>query len=201
MSNPVFMNIIFEGDKRETRSLYGKMKRLQERNEPLVKNSFHDANRWLGNLVTRLGDDYNDVYCRGTWNSLTMKNCIVCFATETAWSPPFALIKLIQQHYPSLQYYFVVEGDDWDTYLTNDAEGRFFKSRYIIDCEPDIEYFNTIEEAAMHLTMFLGNHVSPTWEALCAAANKWNDEHEDTEWYVNVKKIEVISNDEMDDYY
>ena len=31
MSNPAFMSVCFEGEKRELRSLYGKMKRLQER--------------------------------------------------------------------------------------------------------------------------------------------------------------------------
>ena len=31
MSNPAFMSVCFEGERRELRSLYGKMKRLQER--------------------------------------------------------------------------------------------------------------------------------------------------------------------------
>jgi len=31
MSNPAFMSVIFEGQRKELKSLYGKMKRLQER--------------------------------------------------------------------------------------------------------------------------------------------------------------------------
>ena len=66
MSNPAFMSVCFEGEQRELRSLYGKMKRLQERKKPLVENSFYYPTRWLGNLVIRLGADWHDVYCRGT---------------------------------------------------------------------------------------------------------------------------------------
>lgn len=197
MSNTAFMDVVFEGDKREVRSLYGKMKRLQERQTPLVENGYYEARQWLGNLVTRLGHDYRKVYCRGTWEFLEKEGTHVSFLTKTAWKPPFALLKLIQQHYPSLKFYFEAEGDDWDSYVTNDAEGRYYPSRYIVDCEPDIEYFNTIEEAAAHLSSFVRLPVAPTWEALCAAADDWNDNHEDADWPVAVKQIEVISNDEM----
>jgi hypothetical protein len=71
MSNPAFMSVCFEGEQRELRSLYGKMKQLQERKKPLVENSFYYPTRWLGNLVTRLGADWHDVYCRGTWQDIT----------------------------------------------------------------------------------------------------------------------------------
>lgn len=145
MSNPAFMSVCFEGERRELRSLYGKMKRMQ----------------------------------------------------ETAWQPPFALLKLIQKVYPSLVFYFEAEGDDWDAYLTNDAEGKYFSSRYIVDCEPDIEYFDTIAEACNHLSAYIGKPVNASWQALNEAADEWNDEHPDSDWSINVKQIEVISNDEL----
>jgi hypothetical protein len=141
MSNPAFMSVCFEGKRRELRSLYGKMKRLEVRQKPLVENSFYNPKCWLGNLVTRLGADWREVYCRGTWDSLQLKKNHLYFFTETAWKPPFALLKLIQKCYPSFVFYFFAEGDDWDTYLTNDAECKYFSSRYVIDMEPGIEYF------------------------------------------------------------
>ena len=66
------MSVCFEGEKRELRSLYGIMKRLQEKKEPLVENSFYYPKQWLGNLVVRLGKDWRDVFCRGTWSSLKL---------------------------------------------------------------------------------------------------------------------------------
>ena len=197
MSNPAFMSVCFEGERRELRSLYGKMKRLQEREKPLVENVFFYPKRWLGNLVTRLGADWREVSCRGTWSYLELKKSHLYLFTETAWQPPFGLLKLIQRCYPSLSFYFEAEGDGWDTYLTNDAEGKYFSSRYIVDCEPDIEYFDTIEEACNHLSAYIGKTVAATWQALNEEADVWNDEHPDTDWPINVKQIEVISNDEL----
>ena len=197
MSNPAFTSVVFEGNKSEVRSLYGKMKRLQERRNPLVENDYYYPNQWLGNLVSRLGADWKETYCRGAWDNLRLEANHVSFFTETVSQPPFALLKLIQQHYRSLQFYFEAEGDDWDWYLTNDDAGRYFPSRYIIDCEADMEYFNTIEEAAVHLSAFVGQPVVPTWEALCTTADNWNDCHLDTDWPINIKQIKLISNDEL----
>ena len=86
MSNPAFMSVCFEGESRELKSLYGKMKRLQERKKPLVENDFYYPTRWLGNLVTRLGADWHDVYCRGTWDNLKLTENYLYFCTETAWN-------------------------------------------------------------------------------------------------------------------
>lgn len=199
MSNPAFMSVCFEGKRRELRSLYGKMKRLQERKKPLVENGFYYPTRWLGNLVIRLGADWHDVYCRGTWSDLTLKKNHLYFFTETEWRPPFTLLKLIQKVYPSLIFYFEAEGDEWDAYLTNDAEGKYYSNRYIVDCEPDIEYFDTIAEACNHLSAYIGKPITATWQALNEAADEWNDEHPDADWSINVKRIEVISNDELCD--
>ena len=191
------MSVCFEGEKRELKSLYGKMKRLQERKKPLVENGFYCPQRWLGNLVTRLGGNWREVYCRGEWSDLKLTDGYIYFFTETAWQPPFRLLKLMQEVYPSLTFYFSAEGDDWDSYVTNDKDGRHFKSRYVLDMEADIEYCDTIEEACAHLAAYIGKPVSANWQALWEAAEKWNDNNPDADWPINVKKFEVINNDEL----
>ena len=172
MSNSAFMSVYFEGERRELKSLYGKMKRLQERKKPLVENGFYNPKQCLGNLVTRLGANWHEIYCRGEWSELKLTDNYLYFFTETAWQPPLELLELIQKVYPSLMYYYSSEGDDWDAYLTNDIEGRYFSSRYIVDCEPDIEYFDTIAEASKHLSAYVGKNVAATWHALNEAADK-----------------------------
>ena len=134
---------------------------------------------------------------QGEWSELQLYDSYLYFFTETAWQPPYGLLKLIQEVYPSLTLYFSAEGDDWDAYLTNDAEGKYYSNRYIVDCEPDIEYFDTIEEACNHLSAYIGKNIAATWQGLCEAADKWNDEHPDTDWLINVKQIGVISDDEL----
>jgi len=197
MSNPAFMSVYFEGDRNELKSLYGKMKRLQERKKPLVENDYYYPNYWLGNLVARLGADWHDVYCRGTWSDLTLNENWLFFSTETAWQPPYELLKLIKKVYPSLNFFFSAEGDDWDFYLTNDEKGRYFTSRYVIDMEPDIEYFDTIEEACAHFEANIGKPVEADFKALFESAEDWNDDHPDADWPISIKQIELVSDDEL----
>ena len=59
------MSVCLVGDRKQLRSLYGKMLRLQNRREPLVANGFYYPKRWLGNLVVRLRADWGEVYCKG----------------------------------------------------------------------------------------------------------------------------------------
>lgn len=190
MSNPAFMTVCIEGDRRQQRSLYGKMLRLERRKKPLVENGFHCPQRWLGCLVARLGGDWHEVYCRGTWDNLRLRDGELCFDTETAWEPPFGLLQLIQACYPQLRCVYMAEGD-WESYLTNDTEGKHFTSRYVVDTEPDIEYLDTIEEACSYLSAFIGKPAGTSWEALKEAAGQWNDEHPEADWPVSVKQIEV----------
>jgi len=60
MSNPAFMSVSIVGDRRQMRSLYQKMLRLQNRKEQLIENGFYYPKRWLGNLAARLGSDWHD---------------------------------------------------------------------------------------------------------------------------------------------
>lgn len=196
MSNYVLMMVVLEGERRELKSLYGKMLRLQNRKEPLVKNGFFNPTRWLGNLVVRLGGDWHDYHCRGTWDELELSKGTLCFYTETAWQAPFGVLKLIQQVYPTVRAYFSAEGDDWDAYLTNDAEGRYFPARYVVDMEPDIEYFNTIEEVSQHLLPMLGRKVTST-EELNEAVEAWQSASENADKYLSVKEFELVSLDEL----
>ena len=126
MSNPAFMSVCIEGVRRQLRSLHGKMLRLQNREKPLIDNGFYYPKRWLGNLVARLGADYHEVFCRGTWDELQLSGGVLSFDTETAWVAPFEVLHLIERVYPGLRIYFAADGDGWDWYLTNDREGRYF---------------------------------------------------------------------------
>lgn len=57
-----------EGDAKELQSLYDLMNKLQESKDPSVPNGF--GTTWLGCLVDALGEKWEDVSCRGSWNDL-----------------------------------------------------------------------------------------------------------------------------------
>lgn len=196
MSNLVFMSVCFKGDQRQLKSLYGKMKRLQERKEPLVKNDYYHSKQWLGNLVKRLGANYNKVYCRGTWDCLKMNEKTLYFTTETASQPPFRLLKLIASVYPSLSFYFEAEGDDWDCLLTNDVEGIFFPYHYLVDSDMGYEYFIELEEVCLFLSPRI-TIVGQSEDNLYEAIDEWEENNNDLNKYIIIKKVEVINNDEL----
>ena len=196
MSNLVFMSVCFEGDQRQMKSLYGKMKRLQERKKPLVKNDYYHSERWLGNLVKRLGANYNSVYCRGTWDCLKMSEKTLSFTTETASKPPFRLLKLIEDIYPSLSFYFEAEGDDWEWLLTNDAEGKYYPDRFLVDSDLGYEYFVDLEGVCQFLSTRI-TIVGKSENLLYEAIDEWEENNNDPNQYIIIKKVEVLSNDEL----
>ena len=197
MSNPAFMSVCIVGDRRQMKSLYGKMLRLQNRKKPLVENGFYYPKRWLGNLVTRLGGDWHDVYCRGTWDDLKLNKKSLYFFTETAWQAPFEVLQLIQKVYPGLEFFFSAIGDGWDTYLTNDKEGRFFKSRFELDMPPENDYYDTIEEVAEHIGAYVGRHIELTKEAVYAAIDEFDETNDDIDAYIYLKEFEVVELNEV----
>jgi hypothetical protein len=163
----------------------------------LVETGFYYPKRWLGNLVTRLGADWNEVFCRGTWDDLKLKSKSLYFFTESAWQAPFDLLQLIKKVYPGLEIYFSAEGDGWDTYLTNDKEGRFFESRFELDMPPENDYYDTIEEVAERIGAYLGRHVEPTKEAVYAVIDEFDETNDDMDAYINLKEFEVVTLEEM----
>ena len=96
------------GERKEVRSLYNKMKRLQERKTPIIPNGFGVA--WLGCLVKSLGKDPKGVYCRGRWYNLKLSDeGVLTFDTEHAWSRPVEVEMLIESAFPSVKIYFLEE--------------------------------------------------------------------------------------------
>lgn len=84
-------------------------------------------------------------------------------------------------------------------YVCFEGERRELRSLYgkMKRLQERKKYFDTIAEASNHLSAYIGKPIAATWQALSEAADEWNDEHPDADWSVNVKQIEVISNDEL----
>ena len=63
MPNWAYTQYRVSGDKKEIKSLHDILTGLKEKKLPTVPNGFGDM--WLVNLVHNLGEDWNNVYCRG----------------------------------------------------------------------------------------------------------------------------------------
>ena len=165
------------GERKEVRSLYNKMKKLQERKAPLVPNGF--GLTWLGCLVKALGRNPQSVYCRGKWGNLRLsEEGVLRFDTEHAWSRPAEIELLIEAAFPSIKIYFLEEELGMDIFQTNDWSGQYFKRQIIIDEESGgMEYYSE-EGALKRLSELLGEEIPSLEEALdrVLAINRAQDE-------------------------
>ena len=92
---------------------------------------------------------------------------------------------------------FSAVGDDWDAYLTNDKEGRFFTSRFELDMPPENDYYDTIEEVAEHIGAYIGRHIEPTKEAIYAAIDEFDETNDGMDAYIFLKVFEVVELNEV----
>ena len=172
MPNWCFTQYAITGERKEVRSLYNKMKILQERKTPLVPNGF--GTTWLGCLVKSPGKDPTGVYCRGQWSNLKLSDGdVLTFDTEHAWSRPCEVEDLIRSRYPSLDIYFLEEELGMEIFQTNDEGGTFFPETVILDDESDgMEYF-TVAEALKRISELKGAPVTD-WEEAEEFLYKYN---------------------------
>ena len=72
------------------------------------------------------------------------------FDAEEAWGvTDFG--EVLEENFPDIKVYFIAEEPGMEIYITNDAEGKFFLTRYYVDTciknDYQSEYFETKEEA------------------------------------------------------
>ena len=188
MPNWNFSSYVIEGKRKEVQSLYSKMNRLEKRKKSLVENGF--GKTWLGNLVTILEADWNEVYCRGSWSDLQFDGEILRFNTETAWGPMDEVFKLVKKKYPSLHIYYSSEEDGNCIYITNDVYGRYFHDRYKIEARCEIEYFATLDALCDYVSEIVGKDLK-TMEEVNAVIETWNNATDDYDEMIYLNEFTV----------
>lgn len=190
MPNWCYTSYVIDGKRKEVQSLFSKMNNLENRRKPLVDNSF--GKTWLGCLVTKLGADWQKVYCRGSWSDLDWNGSILRFNTETAWGPMNEVFKLVKETYPSLEIYYMAEEDGMGVFITNDTGGNYFKDRFRIEYDLDYEYFTTIEGVCTYVSEIIGKEVK-TRADMEQAISDWNCKTEDDDKMIYFNAYEVVS--------
>ena len=85
--------------------------------------------------------------------------------TETAWSACSELMDKIAEKY-DLQLFYYSEESGCGIFETNDVEGQFFPSRYMVDSEQEgIEYYETLEQVADAIEKLTGIRLTDISEA------------------------------------
>lgn len=134
------------GDKEQLKKLHSVMDELEGLKDPgLHENGF--GKTWLGNLVIKLGGDWEKIYCRGYWENLLLHdNGTVSFSVESAWGELNEVREFIEEKFPGVKLYFQCEESGMGIYQTNDDTGEYFPEKYYLWVEDsETQYHETLE--------------------------------------------------------
>lgn len=150
------------GEPKEVKSLYRVLKYIEKRKTSIIENGF--GKWWLGNLVTKLGGDWEKYRCRGEiiGYDYDMESNVLTIYQSTAWCEQEGVRGIIEERFPSIKVYYREEEPGCGVYYTNDSSGEYFPERYYLDSYEDCEYFRTIEEAAGWVSEIVGKTIPPT---------------------------------------
>ncbi len=180
---PNWASVTYEcvGDPKDIRLLHDALKYIDKRKTTIVPNGF--GKWWLGNLVTKLGGNWEDYPCRGDITSYSLENeTTLMIWQNTAWGEQEGVRRIIEEKLPSIKVYFQEEEPGCGLFTTNSFE--HFPEQYLLDSYDEPLYFETIDEAAKCVSDIVGHPVEPNVEAIDQALDDYLAEHEDNDtWY------------------
>lgn len=168
---------------KEVKELHKVLKYIDKRKTTIVKNGF--GKWWLGNLVTKLGGDWEKYCCRGEITDYSFEGNVVTIYQSTAWCEQEGVRHCIEDKFPSIKVYYREEEPGCGVFYTNDDTGEYFPERYFLDCYEDPQYWRTIEEAAIWVSEKVGHTIEANFKAIEDALEQYVEvqDNPDDEFY------------------
>lgn len=180
MPNWAYSQYIATGDKEQLKKLYSIMSELEEMKAPgLHENCF--GSTWLGNLIIKLGGNWKQLYCKGSWNNLLLhEDGTVSFSVESAWGELYYVRKFIEEYFPDVRLFFQCEESGMGIYQTNDDTGQYFPEKYYLWVENgDTEYYNNLEALAKEVENITGSKNLKTLDSCKKALETYSRSNSD----------------------
>lgn len=165
------------GDPKEVRKLNSVLKYMEKRKTSILSNGF--GKMWLGNLVYKLGGNWEELRCRGEITDFSLDSNVLTINQQTAWCEQEGVREIIEKSFPSIKVYYMEQESGCEVFCTNDASGEYFPERYFLDSFEDWEYFETIDDAAKFVSRIVGFEVEPSVDEIDKALDKYVEEHEE----------------------
>ena len=150
---------------------------MEKRKTSILSNGF--GKMWLGNLVYKLGGNWEELRCRGEITDFSLDSNVLTINQQTAWCEQEGVRLIIEQTFPSIKVYYMEQESGCEVFCTNDASGEYFPERYFLDSFEDWEYFETLDEAAKFVSKIIGHEVEPRADAIDKALDNYVEEHEE----------------------
>lgn len=123
-----------------------------------------------------------------------IKNGVLRFWAEERWGLQ-DFNEVLEQKFPDIKVYWVVEESGCEVYCTNDREGKYFPERYYVElCQDDIcdfEYFKTEESMYKWLSEKTGSRIHNA-ETVEQFNQDYEEEALEDENYIIIHKFEII---------
>lgn len=178
------------GGLKEVKSLHKVLKYIDKRKTSILKNGF--GKWWLGNLVTKLGGDWEKYRCRGEITDYSLDGNVLTINQSTAWCEQEGVRQIIEEKFPSIKVYYQEQETGCGVFYTNDASGDYFPERFFLDTGEDWEYFETIEEVAQYVSGIIGKEVEPEKNAIGEALDEYMEEQDDEDVWYSFHEFEVV---------
>ena len=150
---------------------------MEKRKTSILSNGFDKM--WLGNLVYKLGGNWEELRCRGEITDFSLDGNVLTINQQTAWCEQEGVRLIIEQTFPSIKVYYMEQESGCEVFCTNDASGEYFPERYFLDSFEDWEYFETLDEAAKFVSKIIGHEVEPSADAIDKALDDYVEKHEE----------------------
>lgn len=125
--------------------------------EKIVSAMDYNMNLW--DVLSRLGISTEDLYLRGYICEFEMTPDALRVECNCAWDEASDWRHAIKKAFPDVKVYYYVEEPGNCIYATNDSEGRFYATRYIIDtygCDIYHKKFGSLHYLKMYLSEVFG---------------------------------------------
>ena len=177
MANCCYVIYKCVGKREQLDELNAALHLMMDRKMPALEAKW--GSTWLGWLVAALYGDVDDNKLRGRILDFNYDGEVLTINQETDWEEQWWLRDFLKDKFPDIDIYYREEEPSADVFGTNDAEGRFFPHRYLLESNDDAQYFHTLEEAAETVADIVGHEVAPTEEEIDEALDDFMEEHEE----------------------
>lgn len=173
------------------------LKKIDEAIKQSINNPPENASEgWEGSILMTLGADKEDLdksYVRGFVEESTINSPNeMQFYAEEAWGIT-DFYKILGKLLPDIKIYWIVESIEDEVFATNDKEGKYFNSMYIVDAyignADYYEYFETEDSLYSWISKITNGKVNTPEKV-----EKFNDGAEDKglDDYIHIFKIEIV---------
>lgn len=185
MANWASVRYRIEGKQNDLQEIYDQYQTLL--NKKQYENG-DDKQIWKSEITDGLGIDSKNSSLRGYILKCEFTGESLSVEAEEAWGLT-DFRHLLESHYKGMSIYYMLEEPCCDVYVTNDAEGKYFPTRVVVDIhiknvESHKEFTN--KKVALDYIAHTLNRDALTVEYI----DKWNEVHEDD--YIGFHEYEVM---------